>query len=284
MTRHRTNRGLAAAAAVVAAATLSVTAPASAAPATARPPAASTGATSHLPPRLRARVLDQVASRPASSATPRAAGFRPVAGTPVRTDLPSRIAVGAPAVTMPFHTSVSGSTDGYPDPVGFVSLIVAGDYTSDLTIRLAPGQRSFAGSMRMSDRSFLAALGTGYWATGIGADQGEGGDDDIQSAVVPVTVKLRSLLAQHVTRTGSAVEVFAATRTYAGDGRYLPVAGRTVYVQRYTSAGWRTVRTLATDRRGHVDTRIDLPYRVDVRVVTRDDRSTFGAVTSGTIL
>ena len=167
--------------------------------------------------------------------------------------------------------------------MGIVGLLLEDEVPAELVLDLAPGQKSFAGSLRVSEGAF-EELGTGFWETGITPNEAEGGDQPAQMTDVPVTVKLRSLLGQKVTRSGSTVEVFAAAKNYVGGGRYLASAGRPVYVQRYTSTGWQTFRTVTADRKGHIDVRVTIPYRASIRVITFDTPTTFGAVTAAAVV
>ncbi len=280
------------AAAVTTAAITALAALGAATPALAATPAAgtttatpSTASTPRpVPPRIRA-LLRAEAERASHHATaPRAAGLRPIPGTTVSTDLPSRVEIGGPTINTVFRTTVSRPTTGYVDPVGVVGLFIGGDrdFASELLVHLPAGQRTFAGALATRDSNFTR-LGAGLWSTGIVPYEGEGADS-IQLGTVPVTVKLRSLLGQRVTRAGSTVAVFASTKTYDGDGIYRAAAGRTVYVQRYTANGWQTLRTLTADRNGHIDTRVTIPYRAAIRVTTRDTATTFGAITRETVL
>lgn len=237
-------------------------------------------ATRPIPPRIQAELLaaaHRAATRPPVHL---AAGFRPVPGTSVSTDLPSRLEIGSLGTGVRFTTSAS-STDAYVNPYGVVDLIVGGKFIAGFLVDLSPGQTTFRGTLFFQDGPAAQQLGTGHWVTGIG-DNSRGAK--IQEATIPVTVKLRSLLGVTITRSGSAITVTGASKTYAGGGAYPATRGQQVHLQRYTSTGWQTFRTVTTDTYGHFTSTTSIPYRASIRAITYDTPTTFGAATTGTVL
>lgn len=93
-------------------------------------------------------------------------------------------------------------------------------------------------------------------------------------------VKPRSLLGEGVTRQGSAIHVAGAAKGDAGDGDHLARPGVRVGIDRYAGND-RHVRPAAvtTDRLGHLDVTVRIPYRVGIRLTTADSGEVFGAVT-----
>jgi len=244
------------------------------------------------PVPLPAQVRDQVHltlrdARNDRQHGPAAAGFRHIPGTPVSTDLPSRLEIGSDSIELTFRTSVSGSTADYDNPLGLVVLADASeDEDAPLPVatgfHLTPGQTGFTGLLAFNTGA-IEVLGKGYWATGIT----ENGDSDhfrVQEAAVPVVIKLHSLLGQQVTRSGDTVTVFGSAKAYAGDEEYTPRVGQKVAVQRYTANGWQNVLVTRTDSHGHINARIHLPYRAALRITTADTDTTFGATTTQTVL
>lgn len=225
----------------------------------------------------RARAL---APRPGA---PRTAGFAPIAGTTVSTDLPTRVEVGDDGIDVAYRVSVSGSTAGYREPFGVVILAtVTGDDEDGSFVGigtdLARGQNSFSGEVVLDPRA--VAVGDGAWDAGVVDQSDSASDDDMQLGSRRVAVKLRSLLAEQVSRSGDVVTVFGASKTFSQQTLdYEPRVGQPVALQRYTDRGWETIQTLRTDRQGHVSARVRIPFRAGLRLATADTATRFGAAT-----
>ena len=258
-------------------------APHAAAPTTGRAPAAQ----HPLPAPLARRLLARAQALSPHPGAPRTAGFGPIAGTTVSTDLPTRVEVGDDGIDVPYRVSVSGSTAGYQEPLGVVILSTVTGQGEDASFNavgtdLQRGQTSFAGEVLLDPRA--VAVGDGIWAAGIADQSDSASDDDAQAGTREVAVKLRSLLAEQVSRRGDVVTVFGASKTFSQQTLdYEPRAGQSVALQRYTSRGWETIRTLRTDRRGHVSASVRIPFRAGLRLATADNATAFGAVTPQSI-
>lgn len=240
-----------------------------------------------VPARVRAKVAGELArARRSQSRGPRTSGYRPIPDSTVSTNLPSRLEIGGPSIAGEFDTGVSRSTAGNVDSIGVVVLADASEednapYAFNYGVDLPAGQQRFSGYFYVNADA-IATLGTGYWITGIAEDNDT--TDHDQYAELPVVIKLRSLLGQQVTRDGSTVHVFGSAKSYVGGTEYAPWVGQRVAVQRYTAQGWRNVTVLRTDRRGHVETDLHLPYRASLRLTDADTDTTFGAATAPTTL
>lgn len=242
-----------------------------------------------VPPDIARRLaaLARSASGSPAGGAPRAAGVRPIPDSNLSTDLPTRISIESPYVKVPFTIVAPANT--YPRPLGIVELIAGAQVPVAVGIYGRSGQNRFEGLVIL-DTGSIREFGDAFWAFGVYAD--DSGDTG-EGAVLSTTVKLRSLLGQSVTRSGEAVRVFGSAKAYdptapGGDfdgvpGAYRPRVGQTVHLQRYTSRGWTTLRTLRTDARGHVDATVRVPFRAGFRLTTRDSATTFGATTASAI-
>ena len=195
---------------------------------------------------------------------------------------PARVAVGSARVRVPFVVET--------DPAGVrvdsvdVTLVGGDDAHPQTPIAegvvdaSTPGQTVFTGALVASATDVIPA------SYRVDAETGHGVRSDGEGWTC-TRLGWRSLLAERASRSGDVVHVFGAARVYspAGDD-YVPRVGQRVELQRWSSRGWIGVRELATDRSGHVDATVRIPWRVAVRLVAPDTAHTFGAVTSGSVV
>jgi len=243
-----------------------------------------------IPPAIARAVARAVAARSARPAPfapaplPRApfssAGLRLVPGTTVSTDLPTRIAVGTSITVVRFTVA---SPNDYRAPIGVVTLLDNDHLLTQVGVYgTAPGQTTYRGALGMDERT-LSTRGTATWILGV-FDEADPTGEAGQIAFLDTTVKLRSLLAQSVTRTGDIINLAGATKAYVADEHYAAYPSHRLYLQRWTKTGWATIRDLQTDRLGHVAAQIRIPFRTGLRLWSPDSPTTFGAVTAPTVL
>ncbi len=248
-----------------------------------------------IPPAIARAVARAVAARSARPAPfarapfapaplPRApfssAGIRLVPGTTVSTDLPTRIAVGTSITVVRFTVA---SPNDYRAPIGVVTLLDNDHLLTQVGVYgTAPGQTTYRGALGMDERT-LSTRGTATWILGV-FDEADPTGEAGQIAFLDTTVKLRSLLAQSVTRTGDIINLAGATKAYVADEHYAAYPSHRLYLQRWTKTGWATIRDLQTDRLGHVAAQIRIPFRTGLRLWSPDSPTTFGAVTAPTVL
>jgi len=203
----------------------------------------------------------------------RGAGLRQVAAG-VSTDLPSRVEVRSLYVTVPYTVTVPTSAEDAP-AVDLALVDVSGDLVVESFVVGRSGQTTFTGSLTLPS-SQLASVGAGRWLLGYGSAT------HLQTEPVPVptTMKAGSLLGERVTRTGDVVSVAGALKVWVPYLGYGAHAAQRVYVQRWTSAGWQTIATATTDLDGHVALSRHVPFRVGIRLTTRDTATSFGASTA----
>jgi len=108
--------------------------------------------------------------------------------------------------------------------------------------------------------------------------------DNLPTAALGTTIKLRTLLAQQLQRRGSDIRVFGALKQYDFSLRYSPRETVRVEVQRWSTSGWIPVRTAHTDVNGHIDTTVRVPWTVGLRLYTPDTAAYFGAVTPAVVV
>ncbi len=236
-----------------------------------------------VPPGVARRLaaLARSAWSGAGTPSPRPPVVRPIPDTNLSTDLPTRLVVQEPFLEVPFTIVAPANT--YRRPLVVVELfgetqvlVAAGFYG-------ARGQTRYEGVVVL-DTTTIRSYGEALWVFGVFADADES-EDVGEIAVLPTTLKVRSLLGQRVTRSGDTVRVFGSAKAYDPstsedfDDGFRPRVGQTVYLQRYTTSGWTTLRTLRTDTRGHVDVSLRIPFRAGLRLTTRDTATTFGATT-----
>lgn len=204
------------------------------------------------------------------------AGVHPI-GRGVSTDLPTRVEVGAPQVTVPYTVVVP--TGSLPQPTIDVALVVGnGDLVVEAATVGVAGQTRFTGAVTFP-QSALTDLGDASWVVLYGDKKG----NSVQGAALATTVKLRSLLSARVSRSGNQVSVFGATRVWAGAG-YQPRVGTRVSVQRWNGQGWVTIASRSTDSRGHISATLRIPFRVGIRLTVRDTGIVFGASTAQAVV
>ena len=254
-------------------------------PATAAVPAAGAGhpaavsARSHpTPPPAFRRALLAAAGRAKLSLgrpVPTAAGLRPIGGG-ISTDLPTRLAVAEYNVTVPYTVIVP--TSKVKNPAVAIGLVVAAARTSALESEIfvigTPGQTTFRGIITIPI-SAITLLGQGGWVVAYGASSG----NPTGSTTLLVTVKNNSLLGEAVTRRGSTVRVVGAAKVFA-DGGYRARPGLRVGVDRYAGHGkYVRLTTVTTDRLGHLNVNVRIPWTVGIRLTDADTSTVFGAIT-----
>lgn len=207
---------------------------------------------------------------------PSAAGVRPIGGG-VSSDLPTRLAVGSGLVRVPYTVIVP--TAKVRDPAVDIALgAVAGKTAiieSETFVIGTPGQTTFRGVITIPI-SAIRVLGKSVWAVAYGS---AASSDPTGSAALPVTVKTNSLLGEAVTRRGSTVRVVGAAKAFTVAG-YAARAGLRVGIDRYAGNGkYVRLATVTTDRLGHLDVSVRIPWRVGIRLTDADTNTVFGAIT-----
>lgn len=205
-----------------------------------------------------------------------AAGVRPI-GSGVSSDLPTRIEIGGPVVLTSY--SVNTPTASYAKPAVLIGLADAqGNLVVTTFVVGTRGQTNFSGAVAIPDQA-VGTLGTGQWVVVYG--EADTNSDNLPTAELATTIKLRSLLAERLTRSGEYVDVFGAAKAYSEQSdSYLPRFGQPVTVQRWAGNGWLNLTTVRTDSRGHIATRLHIPWRVGIRLVTQDTPLVFGAASA----
>ncbi len=200
---------------------------------------------------------------------------RPI-GQGVSSDLPTRLQVGGPIVAVPY--TVVAPTGSFPQPTIDVALVSAGQVVVEAATVGQRGQTRFTGAVAFPQRA-LAGLGSATWVV----VYGDKTSSTVRFTTLGTTVKLTSLLAERVSRSGNQVSVFGATRAWNGT-QYAPRVGVPVFVQRYTSQGWRTIASATTNSRGHISVNLRIPFRTGIRLTTRDTREVFGFSTPQSVV
>ena len=261
-------------------------------PAAAAAAAVSTRSTGRpVPPAVARRLATLARSAQAGTVlgSLRAAGVRPIPDSDLSTDLPTRLPVEDPYLPVPFTIVVPVNT--YRRPLVVVELFNGAQVSFAAGFCGSPGQTRYQG-VAILDTGSIRDFGEALWVFGVVDDADQSGETGDIGAL-PAALKLRSLLGERVTRSGDTVRVFGSAKGYdptvvgggddGRDGAFVPRVGQTVYLQRYTSSGWATLRTLRTDARGHVDVHLRLPFRAGLRLTARDTATTFGAPTAPTV-
>lgn len=264
-------------AATAAAAALALPAQASAlaAPSTPATAAATARTASHPAPQPFRAAVAAVAQHGVTGAAAHtlAAGVRPI-GAGVSTDLPTRIEVGGPDLF--FNYTVKVPTGSLPAPAVEIALATAaGHMVLTSYTNGTPGQTTYSGLLAVPFAA-VDSLGSAQWIVAYG----DSASDQVSTAHLGTTIKLRSLLGEKVTRTGNTVHVVGAAKEYFNEAEtYIARPAATVAVQRWSGTGWVTVRTVRTDSRGHLDTSVTIPWHVGIRLSAPDTPFAFGAVT-----
>ncbi len=236
-------------------------------------------ATSRPVPAPFADALATAARRGVGAATqlPVASGVRPI-GAGVSTDLPTRIEIQDPGIYFSYVVRVP--TGSIASPAIAIALATAdGSFVLNSYTAGTRGQSTYSGALG-APISAVRQLGSAQWIVSYGASGGVP-----TTASLGTTIKLRSLLGQQLSRSGTTVRVFGSAKDYAGDAdAFLPRVGRPVTIQRWSRTGWLNLRTVRTDSRGHISASLQIPWKVGIRLVTPDTQAVFGAATrSGTI-
>ncbi len=207
-----------------------------------------------------------------------AAGVRPI-GSGVSSDLPTRIEIGGRVLLTSYTVNTSPSTASYAKPAVLIGLADAqGNLVVTTFVVGTRGQTTFSGAVAIPDQA-VGALGTGQWVVVYG--EADTNSDNLPTAALATTIKLRSLLAEKLSRRGEYVDVFGAAKTYSEQSdSYLPRFGQPITVQRWAGNGWVNLTTVRTDSRGHIATRLHIPWRVGIRLVTPDTPLVFGAASA----
>lgn len=214
-------------------------------------------------------------STTASTSRPRPAGVRPI-GSNVSTDLPTRVVLGGPALYTPYTVTVP--TASFTRPAVQIGLVnTRGQLVWQTFTAGTRGQTTFSGSVAVPIAT-VGEPGAGRWIVVYG--EADSQSDNLPTAQLGTTIKLRTLLARHLTRRGPDIRVFGALKQYDFSLVYSPRQTVPVAVQRWSTRGWITVRTVRTDVNGHIDTTVRIPWKVGIRLSTPDSSAYFGAVTA----
>lgn len=255
-------------------------------PATAAAPSAgaghpaAVGARSHpvAPPGYHRALLAAVGRAGVTAGGPvlSAVGVRPIGGG-VSTDLPTRVAVGSGLVRVSYTVIVP--TSKVHDPIVDIALGAGAGKTvvieAESLVIGTPGQTRFRGVITIPV-SAIRVLGASVWAVAYG---GAASSDPVGVGAVATTVKTNSLLGEAVTRRGSTVRVVGAAKVFTGAG-YVARPGLRVGIDRYAGRGtYVRLATVTTDRLGHLDVSVRIPFRVAIRLTDADTPTAFGAVT-----
>lgn len=209
----------------------------------------------------------------------RPAGVRPI-GSGVSTDLPTRVEIGSPFLITSYTVRVP--TSGYRRPAVQVALVSArADLVWQTFTAGAAGQTSFSGTVTVPAGA-VGEPGAFRWVVIYG--EADTRSNDLPTAQLGTTIKLRTLLAQQLQRRGSDIRVFGALKQYDFSLRYSPRETVRVVVQRWSTSGWIAVGTARTDVNGHIDTTVRIPWKVGLRLYTPDTGAYFGAVTPGAVV
>lgn len=138
-----------------------------------------------------------------------------------------------------------------------------------------PGETTYRGSVTVPLSAFQG-FGQGGWEVSYGSRA----DRTRQVGSLAVAVKLGSLLGLATSRRGDTVRVMGSAKEFTGLEVYPPRAGIRIGVDRYAGNGrYVHLTTVVTDRLGHVDAPLRIPWTVAIRLTTPDTARTFGAAT-----
>ncbi len=245
-------------------------------------PSASVAMRSHPAPKPFHDALVRAAERgvgaagtTATTSRPQADGVRPI-GSNISTDLPTRVVLGGPELYTPYTVTVP--TASFTRPAVQIGLVnTRGQLVWQTFTAGTRGQTTFSGSVVVPIAT-VGEPGPGRWVVVYG--EADSQSDNLPTAQLGTTIKLRTLLARHLTRRGPDIRVFGALKQYDFSLVYSPRQTVPVAVQRWSTRGWITVRTVRTDVNGHIDTTVRIPWKVGIRLSTPDSSAYFGAVTA----
>ncbi|WP_298992157.1 hypothetical protein [uncultured Pseudokineococcus sp.] len=190
------------------------------------------------------------------------------------TDAPSKIRVGAAAMTIP----VTVITDEPMDDLD------AGVFSSgDDLVAYGYTRAAEAGRPRVfKPQVELYAEDLTGWGAHEWDFFGYRVDDDVAAVgVAPTDVRAHSMLGLAVARSGATVTVRGSARAYHSvQDRYVPWSGRPVSVQRWTGSAWVQVTGATTDARGNLSATVPVPAGSQLRLVVKDVGSIWGAVSA----
>lgn len=219
-----------------------------------------------------AQAAQAAPAAPLSAPVTAASPVRPAPAPFTATTLPDRVAIGSPVVAVPFTAWFAPESDNSAVDVGLT-------YLGDFQRATGPTQYRVDGRVTVQAEK-VERFGPTAWRLTRTSRHGSGVTVD-----QPTRVGLQSLLGQSVTRTGNRVRVVGALKGYDIASDSFPARPSTpVAIQRYSSSGWVTVATIATDRLGHLDRTLDIPWRVGIRLSTPDATWRFGATTASTVV
>lgn len=234
------------------------------------------GATAALLTAAVATPAQAASTVPAAAAAAVARSGVPAASHPlprefVSTTLPTRVAVGGPEVSIGYSVSFRALDDDSGVQVELVGVGPTDQFPTTPTQTRVDGRYRFPATA-------VGHLGPVRWLLTRTSRHGSG--DSVELAA---RTGLRSLIAVAPTRHGDSVRVVGALKGYDIGSRSYPARpGRPVALQRYAGAGrWVTVRSLTTDRLGHVDATVRIPWRVGLRLTTPDTATRLGAASAG---
>jgi hypothetical protein len=98
-------------------------------------------------------------------------------------------------------------------------------------------------------------------------------------------MRAHSMLGLAASRSGSTINIRGALRAYNSvTERYHGWSGRPVAIQRWSSSGWLTLKTVSTDRNGNIATSVGVPFRTTLRLATGDTAGIWGATSTESTL
>jgi len=116
----------------------------------------------------------------------------------------------------------------------------------------------------------------------------EGCDEGVceQVATLPTDFRAHSMLGLAASRRDAKrIDIHGSLRAYhTVEERYVWWTNRTVAVQRWSSSGWLTLKTVHTDAHGNLDTSVSIPWRVGLRLATPDTPEIWGASSRPAVL
>ena len=181
----------------------------------------------------------------------------PTGSTPARLSLtvPSRVSVGSAATRITWS-----ARDTQPTRSVTTTLALRGR-----TLATATGTTRSAQATQSSAVVLPASRITGWGVHTLTARSA----DTATTATARTDVRARTITASALTRSGSTVRLVGAVKQYdPRANRYAPSAARPMTVQKLTANGWRNLRTVPTDRLGHIAVAVPSSTAIRLRVVT----------------